>query len=194
LYRHYRLFESTQDGLGPKATVESIHGSLLAVGELLRNTGEFMMSRYKEVADIVFKYHEHRNPLVRRSITALLPRIAHFIRDRFVSSYLQICMDHLLTVMKKPDERESGFMALGEMASAVGGELHQYLPVIMVMLREAIAPRRGRPSLQAVACIGSLAEAIGPKMEEHVRGVIDSMFLAGLSPTLVTALEKISSK
>jgi hypothetical protein len=57
-----------------------------------------------------------------------------------------------------------------------------------------IAPRRGRPSLQAVACIGSLAEAIGPKMEEHVRGVIDSMFLAGLSPTLVTALEKISSK
>jgi FKBP12-rapamycin complex-associated protein len=56
-----------------------------------------------------------------------------------------------------------------------------------------IAPRRGRPSLQAVACIGSLAEAIGPKMEEHVRGVIDSMFLAGLSPTLVTALEKISS-
>lgn len=190
---HYRLFESTQDGLGPKATVESIHGSLLAVGELLRNTGEFMMSRYKEVADIVFKYHEHRNPLVRRSITALLPRIAHFIRDRFVSSYLQICMDHLLTVMKKPDERESGFMALGEMASAVGGELHQYLPVIMVMLREAIAPRRGRPSLQAVACIGSLAEAIGPKMEEHVRGVIDSMFLAGLSPTLVTALEKISS-
>jgi hypothetical protein len=49
-----------------------------------------MMSRYKEVADIVFKYHEHRNPLVRRSITALLPRIAHFIRDRFVSSYLQV--------------------------------------------------------------------------------------------------------
>jgi FKBP12-rapamycin complex-associated protein len=47
-------------------------------------------------------------------------------------------MDHLLAVMKKPDERESGFMALGEMASAVGGELHQYLPVIMVMLREAV--------------------------------------------------------
>jgi FKBP12-rapamycin complex-associated protein len=47
-------------------------------------------------------------------------------------------MDHLLAVMKKPDERESGFMALGEMASAVGGELHQYLPVIMVTLREAV--------------------------------------------------------
>lgn len=30
------MFERTQDGLGPNATVESIHGSLLAVGELLR--------------------------------------------------------------------------------------------------------------------------------------------------------------
>lgn len=30
------MFERTQDGLGPKATVDSIHGSLLAVGELLR--------------------------------------------------------------------------------------------------------------------------------------------------------------
>lgn len=58
-----------------------------------RNTGEFMMSRYKEVADIVFKYRDHRNPLVRQSITALLPRIAHFLRDRFVSSYLQVSQD-----------------------------------------------------------------------------------------------------
>jgi FKBP12-rapamycin complex-associated protein len=56
-------------------------------------------------------------------------------------------MDHLLTVMKKPDERESGFMALGEMASAVGGELHQYLPVIMVMLREAVCGFFLSPSL-----------------------------------------------
>lgn len=56
-----------------------------------------MMSRYKEVAAIVFKYHEHRNPLVRRSITALLPRIAHFLRDRFVSSYLQVsCFDFVV--------------------------------------------------------------------------------------------------
>jgi hypothetical protein len=49
-----------------------------------------MMSRYKEVAKFVFDYRDHRNPLVRQSITALLPRIAHFLRDRFVSSYLQV--------------------------------------------------------------------------------------------------------
>lgn len=34
--RYYRMFEATQDGLGRNAPIHSIHGSLLAVGELLR--------------------------------------------------------------------------------------------------------------------------------------------------------------
>lgn len=57
-----------------------------------RNTGEFMMSRYREVADIVLRYLEHRDQLVRLSITSLLPRIAHFLRDRFVTNYLTVCV------------------------------------------------------------------------------------------------------
>ncbi|KAK1282825.1 Serine/threonine-protein kinase TOR [Acorus calamus] len=183
---------ATQDGLGKNASVHSIHGSLLAVGELLRNTGEFMMSRYREVADIVLKYLEHRDRLVRLSITSLLPRIAHFLRDRFVTNYLKICMEHILAVLRIPAERASGFIALGEMASALDGELIHYLPTITSHLRDAIAPRRGRPSLEALACVGSFAKAMGPAMEPYVRGLLDSMFLAGLSPTLVEALEQIS--
>lgn len=57
-----------------------------------------------------------------------------------------------------------------------------------------ISPRRGRPSLEAVACVGALAEAIGPDMEPHVRSVLDSMFSLGLTPTLVTALKQIASR
>ncbi|KAH9295237.1 hypothetical protein KI387_038825, partial [Taxus chinensis] len=190
---YYRMFEATQDGLGKNASVHSIHGSLLAVGELLRNTGEFMMSRYKEVADIVFKYREHKDRLVRRSITSLLPRIAHFLRDRFVTSYLQICMDHILAVLRTPAERASGFVALGEMAEALDGELIHYLPTITSNIRDAIVPRRGKPSMEAMACIGSLAKAMGPAMETHVRSLLDAMFSSGLSPTLVEALDQIAS-
>lgn len=43
-----------------------------------------------------------------------------------------------MNVMRKPDERESGFIALGEMSSAVGRELKQYLKVIMDILRDAV--------------------------------------------------------
>lgn len=189
---YYRMFEATQDGLGKNAPVHSIHGSLLAVGELLRNTGEFMMSRYREVAEIVLRYLEHRDRLVRLSITSLLPRIAHFLRDRFVTNYLTICMNHILHVLKIPAERASGFIALGEMAGALDGELINYLPTITSHLRDAIAPRRGRPSLEALACVGNIAKAMGPTMEPHVRGLLDSMFAAGLSLTLVEALEQIT--
>ncbi|CAN6449978.1 unnamed protein product [Victoria cruziana] len=190
---YYRMFEATQDGLGRNASVHSIHGSLLAVGELLRNTGEFMMSRYKEVTDIVFKYREHRDRHVRLSITSLLPRIAHFLRDRFVTSYLKICMDHILSVLRIPTERASGFIALGEMAGALDGELVEYLPTITSHLREAIAPRRGKPAPEALACVGSFASAMGSEMEPYVRSLMDSMFSSGLSPTLVEALERITS-
>ncbi|CAL5358145.1 unnamed protein product [Camellia sinensis] len=189
---YYRMFEATQDGLGRNAPIHSIHGSLLAVGELLRNTGEFMMSRYREVAEIVLRYLEHRDRLVRLSITSLLPRIAHFLRDRFVTNYLAICMDHFFAVLKTPAERASGFVALGEMAGALDGELVHYLPTITSHLRDAIAPRRGKPSLEALSCVGSIAKAMGSAMEPHVRGLLDAMFSAGLSTTLVEALEKIT--
>ncbi|XP_028061654.1 serine/threonine-protein kinase TOR isoform X1 [Camellia sinensis] len=189
---YYRMFEATQDGLGRNAPIHSIHGSLLAVGELLRNTGEFMMSRYREVAEIVLRYLEHRDRLVRLSITSLLPRIAHFLRDRFVTNYLAICMDHFFAVLKTPAERASGFVALGEMAGALDGELVHYLPTITAHLRDAIAPRRGKPSLEALSCVGSIAKAMGSAMEPHVRGLLDAMFSAGLSTTLVEALEKIT--
>ncbi|KAI3919103.1 hypothetical protein MKW98_016656 [Papaver atlanticum] len=188
---YYRMFEATQAGLGKNAPVHSIHGSLLSVGELLRNSGEFMMSRYREVADIVLVYLEHKDRLVRLSITSLLPRIAHFLRDRFVANYLKICMDHILAVLRLPAERASGFIALGEMAGALDGELVHYLPTIMSHLRDAISPRRGRPSLEALACVGSFAKAMGPDMEPHVRSLLDAMFSTGLSSTLAEALEQI---
>ncbi|PHT56294.1 hypothetical protein CQW23_04780 [Capsicum baccatum] len=38
--RYYQMFEDTQDGLGRNAPVHSIHGSLPAVGELLRSLPE----------------------------------------------------------------------------------------------------------------------------------------------------------
>lgn len=47
-------------------------------------------------------------------------------------------MDHILAVLKIPAERASGFIALGEMAGALDGELVHYLPTITIHLREAV--------------------------------------------------------
>ncbi|KAM3284927.1 serine/threonine-protein kinase TOR-like [Capsicum chacoense] len=50
---------------------------------------------------------------------------------------LQICMNHILHVLKIPAERASGFIALGEIAGALDGELTNYLPTITSHLRDA---------------------------------------------------------
>jgi len=54
------------------------------------------------------------------------------------SSPSQICMDHILFVLRTPDERASGFVALGEMAGALGVELVPYLPAITPHLQDAV--------------------------------------------------------
>lgn len=54
----------------------------------------------------------------------------------------QICMNHILAVLKTPAERASGFVALGEMAGALDGELLNYLPTITSHLREAVCYMR----------------------------------------------------
>ena len=45
-----------------------------------------------------------------------------------------------------------------------------------------------------MACVGNIAKALGPAMEHDVRGLLDVMFAAGLSATLVEALEKITTR
>lgn len=47
-------------------------------------------------------------------------------------------MDHILAVLRNPAERASGFIALGEMAGALNGELVPYLSTITLHLRDAV--------------------------------------------------------
>jgi hypothetical protein len=51
---------------------------VLALGELLRNTGEFMNSRFKEVCDTILRYRDHKEKIIKRTVIILLPRLASF--------------------------------------------------------------------------------------------------------------------
>ncbi|KAF3771514.1 Serine/threonine-protein kinase [Nymphaea thermarum] len=66
--------------------------------------------------------------------------------------------------------------------------------VLLLLEKWLIAPRRGKSSPEALACVGSFASAMGPEMEPYVRSILKSMFSSGLSPTLVEALERITSR
>ena len=152
---YYRLYEETQLGIAGSgkssgtssgaSTVEQTHGSLLAFGEMLRHTGEFMLSRYKEVAETVLRLHESKvsfflsyfrvgdvtdgvfylhlqERIVRRSVTELIPRLAAFSPARFAESYLSASAATLLATIRSPGERDAGFMAVGDLAAALASD------------------------------------------------------------------------
>ena len=138
---YYRLYEETQGGLlgagkgaagggypgggsgGGAPSVEWTHGSLLAFGEMLRHTGEFMLSRYKEVAETVLRLHESKERIVRRSVTELIPRLAAFSPARFAESYLSASAALLLATIRSPEMRDAGefifYFRMGNLSDVV---------------------------------------------------------------------------
>lgn len=197
---YYRLFEETQRGLTRVTSVETVHGSLLALGELLRHTGEFMLARYREVCETVLRFRDSKEKLIRRAVITLLPRLAAFAPERFVRSYLKQATEHLLTVLAVPNERGAGFAAIAEMASAlagagVAGHMKQpdnFLVPIAAQIRECLLSRtRGKGNCaEALECAGTLCVALRKDWQPHMAHLLEPALATGLSPALVKALHQ----
>lgn len=121
---YYRLFEETTRGLQERSAPAVIHGSLLAMGEMLRHTGEFMLARYREVVSNVLRFKDHPDADVRLQVNFLLPKLAMFSPERFCMSYLAVAEAHLRISLYRPAERATGFEALAQIALAIAGTTH----------------------------------------------------------------------
>ena len=196
---YYRLFEETQRGLTRVTSLETVHGSLLALGELLRHTGEFMLARYREVCDTVLKFRDSKEKLIRRAVITLLPRLAAFAPERFVKSYLDQATEHLLGVLAVPAERGAGFRALAEMAaslarSGVAGRMKapvDYLRPLAGQIRESLQGARGRgrvPCPEALECAGMLAVSLQQDWQAYALSLLEAMFQTGLSGEVLPGL------
>ncbi|ACO68161.1 target of rapamycin kinase [Micromonas commoda] len=217
---YYRLYEETQGGLlgagkpgggGDRGggsgfgapSVERTHGSLLAFGEMLRHTGEFMLSRYKEVAETVLRLHESKERIVRRSVVELVPRLAAFSPARFAESYLSASAALLLATIRSPDMRDAGFMAVGDLAAALASDdaSDAKASEISGSIDEGGSTHGGAEGAvrvdpghaEALLCAGALARSMDVAWEPHVRTLLPAMFAGGLSAPLVDALEGVSN-
>ncbi|KAG2481849.1 hypothetical protein HYH03_019185, partial [Edaphochlamys debaryana] len=205
---YYKLFEQTMRGMkrdhrtGALPSAESIHGSLLALAELLGHTGEFMLARYKEVVENVFRYKDSKEKQIRRAVIHLLPRMAAFSPERFASEYLARAIAYMLTVLKNPPERGAAFAALADMAAGLAkvncaAGFEGCLQPIYAAIREALsvppaarAAARPRPAAcpEALQCVGMLAVALGPLWRPYAAALVEACVLTGISDTLVQAL------
>ena len=122
-------------------TVENIHGSLLALKELLLKGGMFMQNgmRYQDACDRIFAYKDHRELLIRREVTTMIPVLAAYYPQEFSNAYLHKFMILLQGQLKREKDRNPAFIAIGQVASAVESAIDPYLDGILVYIREGLS-------------------------------------------------------
>ncbi|ETV93394.1 hypothetical protein, variant 2 [Aphanomyces invadans] len=172
---------------------ESIHGSLLVIGQLVQNTGSFMVPRFREVCDIVLCYKDAKDKLVARSVCLLLPQLAAYCPDAFVRHYLSICVAHLMkrvTTFLSVSERGIAFLALGELALAVGDQLVPQLPSIIELLQDGMKKSKYY-CIETLVCAAHFTKACTVAMEPYLPSLLEQMLAGGLNDALVEALTEI---
>jgi serine/threonine-protein kinase mTOR len=133
-----KMLEEAQYGLKVN-NADWIHGSLLAYRELLLRAGMFMHERYNEVCEVVLRHRDHKDGLIRRTVVSLIPSLAGYNPEEFVATYLHKCMGHLLGQLKKEKDRSASFIAIGQVAIAVGSSITPYLDHILGSVKDGLA-------------------------------------------------------
>ena len=193
---YYNIYETAQEALRSNgASADSVHGSLLAIGQLLDNTGDFIMPRFNEICDTIIRHKDHRDRLVKNTVVTLVPNLAEFSPFSFVGGgYLDVALHHLLALVQKSDSRSAAFLSLGRLAVAVGKQIERHLPKIIPLLQDGLSPnsRRGF-CLEALKCVSDLAHAAGPTLKMYMDDLLEQMFANGVSEGLASALSEIGT-
>ncbi|KAI8813143.1 armadillo-type protein [Cladochytrium replicatum] len=189
-----KIDEEAQKGF-KSANVDVVHGSLLALKELMTHPDKYMESRFRDRCDTVMRYKESRDSLVRRTVIVMLPTLASFQPDAFVASYLDSSMAYLLVQLRKDRERGAAFISIGKIAIAVGSHIGPYLDAILQIIREGLT-FKGRvkaPSEPPIfSCISMLAIAVGPALTKYMHELLDQIMSTGLTEPLYKALTDLA--
>eukprot|EP00906_Rhabdomonas_costata_P021286 RCo030920 len=199
-----RIYHNALKGL--KGKPESQHGSLLVLGELLKFTkDDFMKQKFRETCDTILKYKDHKVPVIRVVVLRLLPRLADFQPTVFRTHYLHEVIHHLFSMLKagsvsQPGDRENAYLALGDLAQAMGRSLLTVsscsIDALVTIIRTGLHSTTHKGGKDGVAnaaleCLSRLCQSCTQDMLPHIIALLDPVFSLGLSPELTTALAKI---
>ena len=154
-----------------------------------------MQTRFREVCEAVFKFKDHKDKLVHKTVISLLPRMAEFNPELFARNYRSTCMNHLLNALRKDHERGTAFVAVGEVARAIGQEINPYLEAIVMTISMGLTPRRNQVGFEEpLAClsmlVGAVENALSPYLNELLRTLLSvSQSLTNCSPDVWSWVE-----
>eukprot|EP00820_Chromera_velia_P019501 Cvel_28328.t1-p1 / transcript=Cvel_28328.t1 / gene=Cvel_28328 / organism=Chromera_velia_CCMP2878 / gene_product=Target of rapamycin, putative / transcript_product=Target of rapamycin, putative / location=Cvel_scaffold3684:1-13594(-) / protein_length=1847 / sequence_SO=supercontig / SO=protein_coding / is_pseudo=false len=198
---YFRIWEKAHRGFLSQDSA-SLHGSLLAVGELLDrdNTGEFLAPRFNQICELIYRYRNSKHRLVQRTVLILFPTLARFDPQSFnESGFLSLCMEHLLGLLRSDsDFRDQALKVAGDLALEVGEPTIEYVAPLISHVHAALSPgyrnvaKKRQEAQEALKCLSKLGRALGARLAGHVESLIDQMFAGGLSVILLDALGHLS--
>lgn len=64
-----------------------------------------MAEKFVSNAEVVLRFREHKDPIIKRTVVSLLPGLANYDSQIFGERFLHKVMGYLLPLLKKPSER-----------------------------------------------------------------------------------------
>ncbi|CAG8608891.1 7808_t:CDS:10, partial [Acaulospora colombiana] len=157
------ILAEAQKGI-TNSSSDVIQGSLLIYRELLMSTNMFMEEHFADTCEKILSLRQHKDMAVRKTVTNLLPVCARYDPTQFNEQFLYKTMGWLLPQLAKPAEKQFVLEAIGPIALSVTSEMRQFMPAIMVQIKESLAQRN------------MLAAAVGPNLTKLLHDQLDLIF------------------
>uniref|UniRef100_A0A8D9ABA5 Serine/threonine-protein kinase TOR n=1 Tax=Cacopsylla melanoneura TaxID=428564 RepID=A0A8D9ABA5_9HEMI len=160
--------------------------------------------KFEEVANTVLAQRMTRPANIQQTLLTILPRLAAFNKDKFVQSYLNPSMIHLLTITSlrgRDKDRPTAFTTIGLIAVAVGDSILPFLPKIFDLIKTSLPSKDSSLKKRSAAgfdssifiCVTLLGHAVTAKIKSDVYDLLDPMLATGLSPALTITLRELAS-
>lgn len=91
---------------------------------------------------MIYKIRENKDVTIRKSVVQLIPDLAFYDTQIFVSEFLTSSMTFLLGQLRKEKDRGYAFIAVGEIAKAVGKDISPFLENIFQIIKEAFIQKQ----------------------------------------------------
>ncbi|KIW48583.1 uncharacterized protein PV06_01155 [Exophiala oligosperma] len=191
-----KIYQKALEGFRPTSTVDETLGSLLILMELLQQGNMFMHDFYRNACEIVLRLKDHRDSRIRTQVVQMIPVLAEYAPLDFINNYLHKFMIYLQAQLKREKERNQAFIAIGQIAKAVGSAIAQYLDGIILYIRESLSAKtKNRAAVDEgpmFNCISMLAGAVGQTLSKYMEALLDPIFACGLTEPMEKALEDMA--
>ncbi|KAJ2402158.1 phosphatidylinositol kinase- protein kinase tor1, partial [Coemansia sp. RSA 2559] len=190
-------------------SVDGYHSALLLCRVMLLHGGEYMEMRYSSVSSMVLALKKHPNPTIRRAAIGLLPILARFSPKWFAEldiggkTIMSTVCNHLIEVTQGTNKDGwAAFLALASIAQSCRSDFQPFLEPTVRSIGNALinyakspqppqayGPKKARSAI--LETIAILASAMGTDLARHMHGILDLMFVAGLSNELCDSLSAL---